>query len=349
MNHEECLTHHGIKGQKWGVRRWQNKDGSLTKAGQKRYNKEVENLKTEKKKLRNQERTRKKLDKLKKMEEEVDDLKKGVKREESPEAKREHLLKETDPKELYKNKDLLTTAELNERINRIDTEARLKSKIVEEHEKTGMEYLNDKMQSASKTINNVSNLFKSVDSAYSSVANSAIGKQLAKQLGIETPKKDFNLEEFWKNRNKKSTQEILDVNKRLMAEESIKKKMNADAEAKSKAESAEAAQKAQDKAYSDAKKQVDDYYEKWQKSGENSTYHKSGRDIKDNRTYTRENDPKTTPLLDYVEKYETTGKDVVGKGKSTFTGWDKPPATDAIYDGERYVSGVLGIEDKSKK
>ena len=33
------LTHHGIKGQKWGVRRIQNKDGSLTPAGKKRYDK----------------------------------------------------------------------------------------------------------------------------------------------------------------------------------------------------------------------------------------------------------------------------------------------------------------------
>ena len=33
------LTHHGIKGQKWGERRFQNKDGSLTPAGEKRYNK----------------------------------------------------------------------------------------------------------------------------------------------------------------------------------------------------------------------------------------------------------------------------------------------------------------------
>lgn len=31
------LYHHGVKGMKWGVRRYQNKDGSLTPAGKKRY------------------------------------------------------------------------------------------------------------------------------------------------------------------------------------------------------------------------------------------------------------------------------------------------------------------------
>ena len=31
------LYHYGVKGQKWGVRRYQNKDGSLTNAGKKRY------------------------------------------------------------------------------------------------------------------------------------------------------------------------------------------------------------------------------------------------------------------------------------------------------------------------
>lgn len=34
---ENDLQHHGIKGQRWGVRRFQNSNGSLTPAGKKRY------------------------------------------------------------------------------------------------------------------------------------------------------------------------------------------------------------------------------------------------------------------------------------------------------------------------
>ena len=34
---ETALDHSGIKGQKWGVRRYQNEDGSLTPEGRRRY------------------------------------------------------------------------------------------------------------------------------------------------------------------------------------------------------------------------------------------------------------------------------------------------------------------------
>ena len=42
----EELRHHGIKGQKWGVRKYQNKDGSLTAEGRKRYADSMADTKT---------------------------------------------------------------------------------------------------------------------------------------------------------------------------------------------------------------------------------------------------------------------------------------------------------------
>lgn len=45
------LQHHGIKGQKWGVRRFQNKDGTRTSAGRKRYGEGKRDYKTEAKSM----------------------------------------------------------------------------------------------------------------------------------------------------------------------------------------------------------------------------------------------------------------------------------------------------------
>ena len=43
------LYHHGIKGQKWGKRRFQNQDGSLTPAGRERYDDDSDSASSAKK------------------------------------------------------------------------------------------------------------------------------------------------------------------------------------------------------------------------------------------------------------------------------------------------------------
>lgn len=43
-NYPNELYHHGILGMKWGIRRFQNKDGSLTAAGKKRVQQDTEEI-----------------------------------------------------------------------------------------------------------------------------------------------------------------------------------------------------------------------------------------------------------------------------------------------------------------
>lgn len=279
MDETNVLQHHGILGMKWGIRRFQRKDGSLTSAGKKRYGD-----------------------------------KDSDKSEETVEEKRAKLLKSTDAKELYKNRNLLTTSEIEERISRLNTEQRL-ANIASSTEKSGQDIVNDKMKKTTETITNAKNLYKSIDDAYSTVANSAIGKVIAKKLGIEPPKKKFDVNEFWKNRHSKSAQEMMEANKWLTAEEQIRQKMESGK--KSKAEK-------------DAQKQVDDYNKEGHKDdkvkSETPEYSKSGDDIIDNKVATGKESNTERLKIEQVDRYEGT---VEGKGTSKFTGWNK---NDTIID-----------------
>lgn len=203
-NFSNELQHWGIKGQKWGQRRYQNPDGTLTPAGKKRYNKEVEKLKAEEAKIKtaekiaaNRQKTQSKIDKLDAKRQELEERKKALKSgkrgdtendkpEETVDERREKALKSTNAKEIYENRDVLTYQELNDRLNRIDLEARLQSRIPPEPpKKTVM----DRVDKAATSIGKATELYKKIDGAYSAFTTSAIGKQLAKSMGLDVPEK----------------------------------------------------------------------------------------------------------------------------------------------------------------
>ena len=106
MNDE--LYHYGILGMRWGVRRYQKKDGTLTNSGKKRYDKEMERLKAEEKIIKNKNRTQSKLEKLEAKRKSVEELKKNSNK----------------PKE--KSVKEYSDAELRERVNRLQLEKQYK-------------------------------------------------------------------------------------------------------------------------------------------------------------------------------------------------------------------------------
>lgn len=176
------LYHYGILGMKWGVRRFQNKSGGLTAEGKKRYSIKDKIAVRKAKKSTTSEP------------------------EETPEQKRKRILESSDAVELYKNRSLLTTNELNDRINRINTETRLRELAVQSlpKQKTGMDYVNSAIKAGQK-----------LNEIYQ-VVNSPLGKAVKKKLGFEEKKPAYlvELNDIYKNQTSKTNQELTDAYKR---------------------------------------------------------------------------------------------------------------------------------------
>lgn len=113
------LQHWGVKGMRWGIRRYQNRDGTLTEAGKKRYAKEMEKLKAEEKTLKNKQRTKAKMDKLEELRKSNAALKEGLGEGKSKKVKDQ---KDEPPKMEKKAIKDMTDAELAARKARLQME-----------------------------------------------------------------------------------------------------------------------------------------------------------------------------------------------------------------------------------
>lgn len=126
--YDDVLIHHGIKGQKWGVRRFQNEDGSLTSAGKRRLANTAD-TETRNKLAKSYNENIASGDK-KSIKQAKKDAKKIAKLDDKAEADARKAIK-TQRKHNAKNVSLMSDAELNAQINRLQRERQLKQLTAE--------------------------------------------------------------------------------------------------------------------------------------------------------------------------------------------------------------------------
>ncbi len=180
------LEHYGIKGQKWGVRRTPEQLGHVTEKKRKVSN-WIE--KARKKSAKRKKDSAKKKAAAKKA--------KAEKEEESEDKIREKVLTSTDPKYIYKHRELLTTKELQDRLTRIDVEAKVKKLTVDDKAKK-------RLKSGEETLKSLGSMAESIGKIADAYTKIGEARSKAEKREAEREKKQ---EEKAERREKEKTKQ----------------------------------------------------------------------------------------------------------------------------------------------
>lgn len=176
MENNYYLAHHGIIGQKWGVRRYQNSDGSLTPEGRRRRGlSEQSGVEKLKKTVQNVHKAnqRKKAVKAKQKAEKR-------KNEEANEQEKLEAYLRRHPSALYRNRDKLPRETVDRLINDINFDRKCKDIRREEYTR-GLRYLDD-VKSGLKAVSDITATAVGAYNNGSLIYNSILDYQASKNL-----------------------------------------------------------------------------------------------------------------------------------------------------------------------